>query len=211
MILNFIDDQQFFTYAREAQPDPVTGEPMPALGAVEAPLPETTLGQWHGWRYEGGAWIAREDHRGREGYVNGEPTTITEWGPLPEGWTEEKPVVPPTEEEEYNAKRLAIWVKHTGEKGPIDIASKTLATAKSRANIDAGLIAQRETEYEEALDAMQDEFEALAAEYNIYTPRETQAKPYACTLCAIDTEPFTDRFRGPVWVCERCGNAMVEH
>jgi hypothetical protein len=45
-----------------------------------------------------------EDHKGKDGWLNGEPHKITEYGPLPEGWSDTPP--PPTAEE-LDAQRRA--------------------------------------------------------------------------------------------------------
>ena len=47
--------------------------------------------------YKNGKWEQVEDHRGQEGYVNGEKVTIREVGPLPDGWSTEPPA-PTTKE-----------------------------------------------------------------------------------------------------------------
>ena len=48
-------------------------------------------------RYVEGVVIQVEDHRGKQGYVNGEPYTVTKPGPLPDGWSDTPP--PPTPDE----------------------------------------------------------------------------------------------------------------
>ncbi len=47
--------------------------------------------------WTGQKWIQIENHRGEEGYVHGTAHTITEYGPLPEGWSDTPP--PPTRDE----------------------------------------------------------------------------------------------------------------
>lgn len=47
--------------------------------------------------WDGKKWGQVEDHKGESGYVNGQPHTINEYGPLPDGWSETPP--PPTTEE----------------------------------------------------------------------------------------------------------------
>ncbi len=46
---------------------------------------------------QNGRWIDIEDHRGKSGYVNGQPCEVKDFGPLPEGWSDAPP--PPTPEE----------------------------------------------------------------------------------------------------------------
>ena len=100
-ILYFLDEDGFFSISRPAQQNPATGEYMTdAMGAVLTPLPEADLPEHHRWRLVQGAWVATPDHRGREGFMpDGSPCKIEAWGPLPEGWTKEKPYVAPTQKE----------------------------------------------------------------------------------------------------------------
>ena len=54
-----------------------------------------------GWPYEkDGAWIQVEDHRDKQGYLEGQPHIIKELGPLPDGWSDTKP-------EKYGSSRTA--------------------------------------------------------------------------------------------------------
>lgn len=57
-------------------------------------------------RWNGKTWEQVETHKGKEGYVNGQPYTIKKHGPLPEGWSETPP--PPTVEEAKAAKWAEI-------------------------------------------------------------------------------------------------------
>ena len=41
--------------------------------------------------WTGSAWELVEDHKGKSGYVNGQPHTINEYGPLPDGWSDTPP------------------------------------------------------------------------------------------------------------------------
>ena len=74
---------------------------VPANADTDPPLdclrvePEKRDGQWPGEM--DGAWTYFESHRGKKGWLNGVPHTITEHGPLPEGWSDEPP--PPTDDE----------------------------------------------------------------------------------------------------------------
>ena len=108
--LYFIDTDGFLALSRPAQQNPVTGDYITdALGAVLTHLPDAALPEHHRWRLVLGAWVATQDHRGREGFMpDGSPCKIEAWGPLPDGWTEEKPIIPPTLEEARNAKLIEI-------------------------------------------------------------------------------------------------------
>ena len=50
---------------------------------------------------QSGQWIEIEDHRGKQGYVNGQPCEIKDFGPLPGGWSD---TPPPTPEEVAQAE-----------------------------------------------------------------------------------------------------------
>ena len=52
-------------------------------------------------RWTGSKWEQVEDHKGKSGYVNGQPHTINAYGPLPEGWSTEPPA--PTLEDQLAA------------------------------------------------------------------------------------------------------------
>ncbi|WP_051258178.1 hypothetical protein [Desulfovibrio cuneatus] len=56
--------------------------------------------------WNGSAWEQAEDHKGKQGYVNGAPFTIAAYGSLPEGWRETPP--PPTEAEQRATLITAI-------------------------------------------------------------------------------------------------------
>lgn len=53
-------------------------------------------------RWTGAAWEQVENYKEREGYLDGQPHTIREYGPLPEGFSDTPP--PPTFEEAVTAK-----------------------------------------------------------------------------------------------------------
>ena len=57
-------------------------------------------------RWTGSEWEQVENHKGKSGYLNGQPFTITEYGPLADGWSDTPP--PPSIEEAQAAKKSAI-------------------------------------------------------------------------------------------------------
>ena len=119
--LCFIDDECFVTSSRPAQKNPATGEYMiDALGAVQISLPKGVLPEHHRRRLVQGAWVTTQDHRGREGFMpDGTPHKVEAWGPLPEGWVAEKPVIPPTLEEARTAKLAEINAGYSSVMGYI--------------------------------------------------------------------------------------------
>ena len=51
-------------------------------------------GFWPRWPVENPKatdWEYVENHKGKQGYVNGEPHTIKDYGPLPDGWSDTPP------------------------------------------------------------------------------------------------------------------------
>ena len=54
-------------------------------------------------KFVNNAWEQVENHIGLEGYLNGQPYTIKEYGELPNGFTTEKP---PLTQEELNQQRI---------------------------------------------------------------------------------------------------------
>ena len=69
------------------------GGPLPN-NAVR-PAPEIRKGYIPHWT--GTAWEQVENHKGREGYMDGKPFTIKTYGPLPDGWSDTPPE--PTQKE----------------------------------------------------------------------------------------------------------------
>ena len=57
-------------------------------------------------RWAAGKWSLVEDHVGVAGYLNGTPHTITDYGPLPEGWSDTPP--PPSLAAAKAAKQAEI-------------------------------------------------------------------------------------------------------
>lgn len=53
--------------------------------------------------WTGSAWEQVENHKGENGYLNGAPYTIKEYGPLPDGWSDTPP--PPTAAELFDRLR----------------------------------------------------------------------------------------------------------
>jgi len=86
--------------------DPETGE---ELGDGIIPKKENVPAEYEGfWPCEkDGGWVLIEDHRGKEGYLDGKPHTITEQGPLPDTWSDAPPE--PTQEEIDAAARAYVY------------------------------------------------------------------------------------------------------
>ncbi|WP_035066350.1 hypothetical protein [Nitratidesulfovibrio termitidis] len=88
-------------------PDRFPGQGLPAQTYSDGP-PDTPLpSAWHRWQRQGDAWVAVEDHRGRDGWLaDGTPHTVAAMGPLPAGWTDTMP--PPALAEVVAGKQAAI-------------------------------------------------------------------------------------------------------
>lgn len=76
------------------------GGPMPNNATGTVP----TLQDGYIPRWTGAAWEQVENHKGQEGYKDGKPCTIKEFGPLPDGWSV---TPPPTAPEEQDATSRA--------------------------------------------------------------------------------------------------------
>lgn len=57
-------------------------------------------------RWNGSSWEQVETHKGKEGYLGGQPHTIKTYGPLPEGWSDTPPE--PTAEELAERRKAEI-------------------------------------------------------------------------------------------------------
>ncbi len=93
----------------------------------------------HVWKRVDDAWQELEDHRGESGFVNGEPFTIKELGPLPEGWST-KPSEP-TEREKILAQILELESQQTPRR-----LREAALTGEGRVwlqNLDAQIAAKR--------------------------------------------------------------------
>ena len=75
--------------------------------ATETAPPKT--GEHETAMWDGKAWQVVEDWRGRDGYINGEPTTIEALGPLPAGWSDTPPE--PSEKEKAEMRKGEILAK----------------------------------------------------------------------------------------------------
>lgn len=94
------DCKDFYTHCEPCTTDPLEsarrGREVYVLGAngcLDAPIVEG--GKWP--RRVNGAWVNVENHVGENGFVNGVPTEIKEYGALPDGWSTE-PLEPTTRE-----------------------------------------------------------------------------------------------------------------
>lgn len=88
-----------YTHSLAAMPGTVA----PA-NALRGKRPKVKAGFWPG--EQSGKWVDIEDHRGEEGYVNGEAFTVFDFGPYPQGWATTPPE--PTEEEKAAQRRAEI-------------------------------------------------------------------------------------------------------
>ena len=75
----------------------MAGEPVWLQPGNTLTVPPGELREGYAQQRVGDTWKEVEDHRGKSGYVNGQPHEIKEYGPLPDGWSYTLP--PPTEEE----------------------------------------------------------------------------------------------------------------
>ena len=114
-------DDLVYTHSEAFSLDPLesetAGEPVwlqPGMSLCIAPGDMT---EGFVWRVAGDAWEQVEDHKGKNGYVNGQPHEVKEYGPLPEGWSDTPPA--PTIEELFDTLRsvrdgrisAVLWVR----------------------------------------------------------------------------------------------------
>ena len=81
--------------------------------AVKPVLQEGFIPLWTGSK-----WEQVENHKGLEGYLNGEPYTIKDYGPLPEGFSTTKPL--PSLEEAKHEKQSEVINKFSAMFAPIN-------------------------------------------------------------------------------------------
>lgn len=94
------DEKDYYTHSEYCTLDPIESAQqghdvyvLPAKGYLDAP----SIADGCVAKRVNGAWVNVENHVGEKGYVNGVPTEIKDYGPLPEGWSLTPPA--PTEEQ----------------------------------------------------------------------------------------------------------------
>ncbi|WP_308586583.1 phage tail protein [uncultured Desulfovibrio sp.] len=88
------DEKGYYTHSEYCTTDPLESARqghdvyvLPANGYIDAP----SIADGCVAKRVNGAWVNVENHIGEKGYINGVPTEIKEYGPLPDGWR----VIPP--------------------------------------------------------------------------------------------------------------------
>ena len=76
----------------------------PPANALRGKKPTAKAGYHPGEK--NGKWIEIEDHRGEKGYLDGQPHTISDFGPYPNGWSKQAP--DPTPEEIRQTRKAEI-------------------------------------------------------------------------------------------------------
>ena len=114
----------------------IPGTPPAGNARREDSKPFAPKGFWPGFTANG--WILIEDYRGKAGWVNGEAVTINDFGPLPEGWSDEFMLPPLTPEEklwtmQYTfldaiQQRLDDFAKTRGCDNMFNVARYTVST-----------------------------------------------------------------------------------
>lgn len=100
------DENGYYTHSEYCTIDPIESAQqghdvyvLPTNGYVDAP----SVADGCVAKRVNGAWANVENHIGEKGFVNGVPTEIKEYGPLPDGWSATPP--PPTIEELFDKLR----------------------------------------------------------------------------------------------------------
>jgi len=117
-------------------------------------------------RFNGTGWEFVQNHKYREGYLNGRPHKITEYGPLPDGFRETPP--PPTEAEMAGARRAAIAAELDG----IDRRGRRASRAAALALARGQAVAQADQDKLAELEALA---ETLRAERARLKGKEAEA------------------------------------
>ncbi|SBV99022.1 hypothetical protein KL86DPRO_11494 [uncultured delta proteobacterium] len=97
------EDAPVYPYLFSVPANPDTSPPPHTLRG-DAPLDTGPEGRWPGM--QNGAVVYFQSHKGEAGWLNGEPYTITDFGPPPDGWSATP--APPALEEARAAKLAAI-------------------------------------------------------------------------------------------------------
>ena len=102
------DDEGYYTHSEYCTIDPAESAKqghdvyvLPANGYIDAP----SISDGCVAKRVNDAWVNVENHVGEKGYINGVPTEIKEYGPLPEGWSNSPPE--PTEEQLFVTLRAS--------------------------------------------------------------------------------------------------------
>lgn len=90
------------------------GGPLPNNATrTKAVVQDGFIPQWNGKE-----WLQVENHKGEQGYIAGEPHTIKEYGPYPEGWSSNEPEpTPPTQAEQIAAIQAPFIEEQKSIKG----------------------------------------------------------------------------------------------
>lgn len=138
-----------YTHSLDATPGTV-----PPVNALRGKKPTAKVGYHPG--EENGKWISLEDHRGEKGYLDGQPHTISDFGPLPDGWSTTP--LPPTQEEHTAQRRAEIMSRLTS----IDAESvRPLRAIASGENTEADH--NKLAVLDKEAEALRDELATLAA------------------------------------------------
>lgn len=113
--------------------------------------------------WTGKAWKQVENNVGKEGYVNGEPFTIKDYGALPDGWSDTAPE--PTEEEKYFEEKKAIEDKYAN--GDIATFKNLIVNTLCENQPDNEKLDAIRSDYQEILSKMKQEIEDLSNKYGI--------------------------------------------
>ena len=115
---HYFDENGIYTGSAPAYPGTV-----PPDNALRDAPPRKD-GHWPVRDVGGTGWILVEDHRGREGWLNGRPAMIAAPGPLPEGWKDTP----------------SNQVEDTEEVGPAPLSSPPADNADSVADGTKGMV-----------------------------------------------------------------------
>lgn len=123
-----------YTHTLPAMPDTLAPD-----DALRKKLPKSKDGFHFGEK--GGSWVYIEDHRGKEGYVDGKPFTIADFGPYPNGWSDAQPVpVPTLEEAKADAVQKIKDAGYAAEVKGITLQGMTILTDRESQSMITGAV-----------------------------------------------------------------------
>lgn len=96
--------------------------------------------------WTGKKWEQVENHKGDEGYLGGQLTKITEYGPYPDGWSTTPPA--PTAEEAKEARKAKIIAElaelDTKESRPVQAVTTAIALGEKPSEEDIAKLKEYE-------------------------------------------------------------------
>lgn len=110
-------ENHYFDNTHPLRPYTHSAYATPGTSAPANALRKELLPERDGFHFgeKSGDWTYIEDHRGKNGFVNGESLVIEEYGSLPEGWSDTPPAPPAPTAEELSERLRNITASRLAE------------------------------------------------------------------------------------------------